>query len=190
MVQTAGRRLLRHVPKTNQNRKTKEVNTWYLPEPGKLVKATSERLNVLEKAHLRSPRKYTPREEDYVEVILELIEDKGYARAVDISNNLNVRAPTVTTMIQKLHNNGLLTYEKHRGFALTEMGEELARSVRNRHSTIAEFLLILGLDQKLAHEDAEGMEHSLQPKTLEKLGHFVRFLRANQDILKRIRESG
>lgn len=87
---------------------TKGVNTWHLPQPGKLVKATSERLNVLEKAHLRSPRKYTPREEDYVEVIYELIEDRGYARAVDISNNLNVTAPTVTTMIQKLPNNGLL----------------------------------------------------------------------------------
>ncbi len=155
-----------------------------------MVKATSERLKVLERAHLGRPRKYTPREEDYVEVIFELIEDRGYARAVDISNYLKVRAPTVTTMIQKLDNNGLLIYEKHRGFVLTERGEELARSVRNRHSTIAEFLLILGLDQKLANEDAEGMEHSLQPKTLEKLGQFVRFLRANQDILKRVRESG
>ena len=155
-----------------------------------MVEATSERLKALERAHVRRHRKYTPREEDYIEVIFELIKDKGYARTIDISNYVNVRAPTVTTMIQKLHNSGLLLYEKYRGITLTARGEELARSVRERHSTIAELLLILGIDQKLAHEDAEGIEHDLHPKTLEKLAQFLRFLRSNQDILKRIREFG
>ena len=91
-------------------------------------------------------------------------------------------------MIQKLHNNGLLVYEKYRGITLTERGEELARSVRERHSTIAELLLILGIDQKLAHKDAEDVEHGIHPKTLEKLAQFVKFLKSNPDILKRIRE--
>ena len=153
-----------------------------------MVKPTSERLTALEKAHVRRPRKYTPREEDYIEVIFELIKDKGYARTIDISHYVNVRAPTVTTMIQKLHNSGLLVYEKHRGITLTERGEELARSVRERHSTIAELLLILGIDQKLAHKDAEDVEHDIHPKTLEKLAQFVKFLKSNPDILRRIRE--
>lgn len=66
----------------------------------------------------------------------------------------------------------------------------MARSVRDRHTTIAELLLILGLDRRQAHEEAEGVEHSLHPKTLEKLAQLVRFLRSNQDILGRIREFG
>ena len=154
-----------------------------------MAKISSERLKLLEQAHIGKPRKYSPREEDYIEVIFELIKDKGYARTIDISNYLNVKASTVTAMIQKLDNIGLLVYEKYRGITLTKRGEELARSVRERHTTIAELLLILGLDQNLAHEDAEGMEHSLHPKTLEKLTRFVRFLGSNRDILKRIRES-
>lgn len=54
----------------------------------------------------------TTRMEDYLEVIYELIEQKGYAITVDISKYLNVSSPSVTKMVQRLDESGHLNYEK------------------------------------------------------------------------------
>ena len=53
--------------------------------------------------------------EDYLEVIYELVEEKGYATTVDISTYLNVSSPSVTKMVQRLDESGYLNYEKYRG---------------------------------------------------------------------------
>jgi Mn-dependent DtxR family transcriptional regulator len=57
--------------------------------------------------------------EDYLEVIYELIQHKGYATAVDISESLNVSPPSITEMLQRLDENKYLHYEKYRGISLT-----------------------------------------------------------------------
>ena len=62
----------------------------------------------------------TDRTEDYLEVIYELIKQKGYATTVDISNYLNVSSPSVTKMIKRLDESGYLNYEKYRGIRLTD----------------------------------------------------------------------
>ncbi|MGI0022092.1 MAG: metal-dependent transcriptional regulator, partial [Nitrososphaeraceae archaeon] len=64
----------------------------------------------------------TDRMEDYLEVIYELVEQKGYATTVDISSYLNVSSPSVTKMMQKLDETGYLNYEKYRGIKLTNEG--------------------------------------------------------------------
>ena len=60
--------------------------------------------------------------EDYLEVIYELVEQKGYATTVDISTYLNVSSPSVTKMTQRLDETGYLKYEKYRGIRLTDEG--------------------------------------------------------------------
>jgi len=60
------------------------------------------------------------RVEDYLEVIYGLIQTKGYARAVDIAEQLGVKSPSVTAMVQKLDDMGLVVYERYRGLTLTE----------------------------------------------------------------------
>jgi len=60
------------------------------------------------------------RVEDYLEVIYGLIQTKGYARAVDIAEQLGVKTPSVTAMVQKLDDMGLVVYERYRGLTLTE----------------------------------------------------------------------
>src|ERR1041384_2309380 len=84
----------------------------------------------------------TDRMEDYLEVIYELIEQKGYATTVDISDYLNVSSPSVTKMTQRLDENGYLIYEKYRGIRLTNEGVRVAKSIRTRHELLAEFLRI------------------------------------------------
>jgi len=120
--------------------------------------------------------------EDYLEVIYELIQYKGYATTIDISEYLNVSSPSVTKMVQKLNESGHLNYEKYRGIRLTDKGILVAKSIRERHGLLAEFLKIIGVDEDTANKDAEGIEHHLHPKTLGKLENFIKDIRQRKEI--------
>jgi len=130
----------------------------------------------------------TPRLEDYLEAIYHLFEEKGYANTVDISDRLQVKPPTVTSMVQKLAKKGYVIHEPYRGMRLTESGEALARSVVSRHRVIAEFLGMLGVGEKVAYQDTEGIEHHIQPVTFRKIERLVEYLRNNPSQLRAIRD--
>lgn len=152
-----------------------------------LVNKTSDRLESIKTAHHFKPKARTPRMEDYLEVIYELIERKGYATTGDISTHLNVSSPSVTKMMQRLHDTGYLVYERYKGISLTDKGMDVAEGIRQRHGILAEFLIMLGVDEETAHRDAEGIEHYLEPKTLEKLERFVKTIKNNPDILRKVK---
>jgi Mn-dependent DtxR family transcriptional regulator len=118
--------------------------------------------------------------EDYLEVVYELVQYKGYATTIDISEYLNVSSPSVTYMMQRLNDSGHLNYEKYRGIRLTDKGILVARSIRERHGLLAEFLKIIGVDEDTANKDAEGIEHYLQPKTLAKLEQFLKDIKKKE----------
>lgn len=119
----------------------------------------------------------TYRMEDYLEVIYELVQQKGYATTIDISQYLNVSSPSVTKMVKRLDETGYLKYEKYRGICLTQEGIDVAKSIHQRHSLLAEFLKMIGVDKDIANKDAEGIEHHLHPQTLKKLEEFVKTLK-------------
>ncbi|PIR21527.1 MAG: transcriptional regulator [Deltaproteobacteria bacterium CG11_big_fil_rev_8_21_14_0_20_47_16] len=116
-------------------------------------------------------------EQDYLEAIYELIEDKGYAKVVDIAERLSLKGPSVTRMVQKLSRDGFLKSEKYRGITMTSKGKATARDMQRRHQLLREFLQILGVDRKTADMDAEGMEHHVSKRTLKCIDEFVK---ANQ----------
>jgi len=115
------------------------------------------------------------RVEDYLETIYGLIQTKGYARSVDIAERLNVKTPSVTEMIQKLDALGLVHYERYRDLTLTEKGLKMARFSKQKHESITKFLQLLGIEQKTANQDAEGIEHHVHKETLNRIEHFLNF---------------
>jgi Mn-dependent DtxR family transcriptional regulator len=124
----------------------------------------------------------TFRMEDYLEIIYELVQQKGYATLADVAEYLNVRPPSVTTMMRRLDHSGLLNYEKYRGIRLTEKGMDIAKIIHDRHSVLSEFLKMIGVSEKIANEDAESMEHHLHPQTMHRLIELMRTLKvANSD---------
>ena len=129
----------------------------------------------------------TPRAEDYLETVYHLLEDKGYANTVDISNRLEVKPPTVSSMVGKLTSRGYLLHEPYRGMKLTDSGEKVARSVIHRHEIISEFLSMLGVEGKVAYEDTEGIEHHVQPTTIYRMERLVEYLRRNPAHLAEIK---
>lgn len=121
--------------------------------------------------------------EDYLERIHELIEEKGYARVVDIASSLKVRQASVTSMVQKLGEAGYLKYEKYRGLILTPRGREVARRIQQRHETLSRFFSLFGLDAETQRRDIEGIEHHLSAETLDVLAALARFFETNPEIL-------
>ena len=111
--------------------------------------------------------------------ISELVDMKGYATTLDISRYMNVSAPSVTKMLKRLDENKYLEYEKYHGINLTKKGTQLADTIRQKHSILLEFFEILGIGKDIANQDAEGIEHHLNPKTIKQLRKFMTFLKSN-----------
>ena len=139
------------------------------------------RLESIRNAHNVRKEERTDRMEDYLEVIYELIQQKGYATAIDISKYLNVSSPSVTKMLQRLDESGHLNYEKYRGISLTQQGIAVAKNIHNRHGLLTEFLMMIGTDEYIANMDAEGIEHHLHPETLRRLEEFVRNIKKDEE---------
>src|SRR5213080_315543 len=122
--------------------------------------------------------------EDYLERIHELIEEKGYARVVDIASSLQVKQASVTSMVQKLGELGYLNYEKYRGLVLTEKGRAVARGIQKRHETLSRFFSLFGLDNETQRKDIEGIEHYLSPATVDVLADLAKFFEDDPQRLK------
>lgn len=143
----------------------------------------SKRLDSIKAAHALERKRSSSRMEDYLEIIGELVELKGYATTLDISRYMNVSAPSVTKMLQRLDENGFLEYEKYHGINLTDKGIQVAEGIRQKHGILLEFFEILGVGYETANQDAEGIEHHLNPKTIKQLRKFITFLKANPKII-------
>ena len=112
--------------------------------------------------------------EDYVEMIADLIAERGEARVVDLAANFGVSHATVNKIISRLNKEGLVTNRPYRSLFLTEEGERLATECKERHDVVYRFLLALGLDEHTASLDAEGVEHHVSPKTLQAFRKFLK----------------
>jgi Mn-dependent DtxR family transcriptional regulator len=113
-----------------------------------------------------------------------LIEEKGYARVVDIALSLDVKQASVTSMVQKLGELGYLNYEKYRGLILTEKGRAVAQLIQKRHETLSRFFSLFGLTAETQRRDIEGIEHHLSPETVDVLADLARFFEKNPETLQ------
>lgn len=104
--------------------------------------------------------------EDYVEMIADLIEETGEARAVDLAARFGVTSPTVTATIQRLQRDGLVETRPYRSIFLTQEGAKLALACKERHQIVHDFLVSIGVPSDVADADAEGMEHHISDFTL------------------------
>jgi len=111
--------------------------------------------------------------EDYVELIADLIDVTGEARAVDLAERLGVTNATVNNTLNRLTREGLVTRQRYRSIFLTGDGRHMAETARERHQLVRDFLLRLGVDTETAEIDAEGIEHYTSEKTLAAFRRFL-----------------
>lgn len=113
-------------------------------------------------------------QEDYAELISDLLANQGEARATDIARRLGVSHATAIKTIQRLKREGLVTARPYRGVFLTIAGQALAERVRDRHRTVVALLIAVGVPVEAAESDAEGMEHYVSESTLAAFSAFLR----------------
>jgi Mn-dependent DtxR family transcriptional regulator len=117
--------------------------------------------------------------EDHLERIQELVDQKGYARVVDIAASLGLSRSAVSNMVRRLATRGFVNYEKYRGLTLSAEGRAVAKHIKVRHRTLADLFQLLGLSPETVEQEVEVIEHHLTPETLRVFSRLVRFWRTH-----------
>lgn len=105
--------------------------------------------------------------ENYLETILILSQrkGKGEVRSIDIVNELEFSKPSVSVAMKNLRENGYITVDKDGYIRLTHKGLEIAEKMYERHTLLSQWLIKLGVDEKVAVEDACRMEHVISAES-------------------------
>lgn len=126
--------------------------------------------------------------EDYLEMVYRLSRDVGFTRVNEIASALNVQPPSVSKMIQKLAEQGMVDYEKYGYIILTRKGKKLGKELLYRHQVVEDFLRLLGVTEGLL-DQTEKIEHTLNPSTLKELARLVRFLKERPELVSEYRNT-
>jgi len=111
--------------------------------------------------------------EDYVEAVSDMVHRTGECRVRDLAKIMGVSHVTVTRIVTRLQEAGLIETEPYRPVRLTAAGEKLAANSRQRHEIVLQFLLALGVPEEDAHRDTEGIEHHVGQATLDRMAAFI-----------------
>lgn len=111
--------------------------------------------------------------ENYLETILMLGQSGQPVRSIDIVNELGYSKPSVSVAMKKLRENGYINMDNDGHITLTDAGSEIAERMYERHTLLSSFLIKLGVDEKVAVEDACRIEHVISPETFQKLKEHV-----------------
>ena len=107
--------------------------------------------------------------EMYLETILILSKKLPQVRSIDVADEMNYSKPSISRAMGILRNNGYIEMNKSGYITLTESGRKIAENIYDRHNTITKALVMLGVDEETAAEDACRIEHYISEKTFQAL---------------------
>jgi DtxR family Mn-dependent transcriptional regulator len=110
--------------------------------------------------------------EMYLEAIYELELEYGSSSPTDIAKKRGVKIASVTYMLQRLKDKGLINYRRYRSITLTPKGIQLAEQLKRKHDAIKWFLVLIGVEEEIADADACELEHYVHPQTIKRLTEF------------------
>ena len=105
--------------------------------------------------------------ENYLETILMLKNSKGTVRSIDIANELGFSKPSVSIAMKNLRENGYIEVDKNGYITLLSAGKDIAEKMYERHTTLSNWLVEIGVPEKTAVEDACRIEHIISAETFE-----------------------
>ena len=111
--------------------------------------------------------------ENYLETILVLSKSLPVVRSVDIANELGFKKSSVSVAMKNLRENGYITVTDAGFIYLTDAGKEIAVKIYERHEFLSEWLQRLGVDKKIATEDACKMEHDISVESFAAIKQYV-----------------
>ena len=111
--------------------------------------------------------------EDYVEAIADIEIASGAFRVKDLAARMQVSHVTVTRILSRLTDAGLVARQPYGPVGLTPQGLEMAAASRARHKVVVAFLERIGVSNATAEHDAEGMEHHASKETLTAMRRYL-----------------
>lgn len=116
--------------------------------------------------------------ENYLETILILKNRKGAVRSIDIVNELEFSKPSVSIAMKNLRENGYINMDSKGYITLAEPGREIAEKIYERHLFLSNWLMTLGVNPKVAVNDACRIEHVISAESFEAIkahvGHIAK----------------
>ena len=108
--------------------------------------------------------------EDYLKVIYDIELGGGAAATNDIAQRLDIAPASVSGMVRRLADHGLLAHERYRGVRLTDAGRRAALRTLRRHRVIESYLVqALGFAWDRVHEEAERLEHAASDELVDRM---------------------
>ena len=107
--------------------------------------------------------------EDYLEAILVLHKKMGMVRSVDVTRHMEVSKPSVCHAVATLRDGGFLTMDSDNFLHLTDVGQEVAERIYEKHRFFTDRLIEAGVDPETAERDACRMEHVISQESFERL---------------------
>ena len=111
--------------------------------------------------------------EDYLETMLMMQQQHGFIRSIDVAEHLGVTKPSVSYATKRLRENGYITMDKTGLITLEPAGLAIAQEMLDRHRTLTDFLVRLGVDPETAEADACKIEHDLSDESFQKIREFA-----------------
>lgn len=123
---------------------------------------------------MSDPSGITAPAEDYLKAIYD-IERGGEAAATnDIAARLGIAAASVSGMIRRLADQGLISHERYKGTRLTAAGRKAALRTIRRHRVIEAYLAkALGYPWDRVHEEAERLEHAASDELVDRMARAI-----------------
>ena len=112
--------------------------------------------------------------ENYLETILMLSQVKPHVRSIDIATELEFSKPSVSVAMKNLREREHITVTKEGYIYLTESGREIAEMIYERHQLLSAWLVKLGVDEKIAAEDACKIEHVISKESFDAIKKHVK----------------
>ena len=112
--------------------------------------------------------------ENYLETILILSQKLPVVRSVDIATELNFKKSSVSVAMKKLRENEHIIVSPEGYITLTPSGKEIADCIYERHTLLSSWLERLGVDPKIAVEDACRIEHVISAESFEAIKRHIK----------------
>lgn len=111
--------------------------------------------------------------ENYLETILVLSQTHPVVRSVDVATELAFKKSSVSVAMKKLRESGHITVSPEGYITLTEAGKAVADCIYERHTLLSSWLIQLGVDPKVAAEDACRIEHVISAESFSAIKSHV-----------------
>ena len=111
--------------------------------------------------------------EMYLETIYILSKEKSVVRSIDVAEYMNYSKPSVCRAVGLLKNGGYLIMEKDGSLTLTDMGNQAANKIFERHTILSKLLVHIGVSQDIATKEACKIEHVISKESFDAIKKFV-----------------